>query len=198
MSNEERMISDLIDQENRRRPGRVKSELEERGCPDGGACHHLCADRCWRVSTCLPLGGKYDAGWPELVRRAHSEDALILGTGVLHEPPGERTGGAGQIARHGTIWLIAPDGGPADFRIAPEGRHGQLIAEIIEDGPRTRTVLLGTGDFFLSSWQGTNHSAGVRPPGDADSSVWPWMDPEALDVVREARVRLVFFEVPRP
>jgi hypothetical protein len=36
------------------------------GCPDGGACHHWCADGpCFRVETCGPLSGVFpDDQWP--------------------------------------------------------------------------------------------------------------------------------------
>jgi hypothetical protein len=42
---------------------------EPQVCPDGGRCHHQCAElnsgRCWRVVTCGPLSGVYPGDqWP--------------------------------------------------------------------------------------------------------------------------------------
>jgi hypothetical protein len=35
------------------------------GCPDGGACHHQCLARCFRVQYCGPLSGIYPNDlWP--------------------------------------------------------------------------------------------------------------------------------------
>lgn len=31
----------------------------EQGCPDGGACHHKCIEKCWRVKSCAPLSGVF-------------------------------------------------------------------------------------------------------------------------------------------
>lgn len=38
-------------------------------CPDGGYCHHQCAehspDECFRVACCAPLSAAYPSGeWP--------------------------------------------------------------------------------------------------------------------------------------
>lgn len=42
-------------------------------CPDGGRCHHLCAEACFRVLCCGPLSAaKYPGDtWPEDVRAEH-------------------------------------------------------------------------------------------------------------------------------
>jgi hypothetical protein len=47
-------------------------------CPDGGTCHHRCADGgCFRVETCGPLSGVYPGDrWPEAVVAAHTSDAF--------------------------------------------------------------------------------------------------------------------------
>lgn len=38
-------------------------------CPDGGKCHHLCTQTCWRVSVCEPLSGVYpNDEWPRSVK----------------------------------------------------------------------------------------------------------------------------------
>lgn len=35
-------------------------------CPDGGACHHRCKDKCFRVKCCSPLSGVYkNDKWPD-------------------------------------------------------------------------------------------------------------------------------------
>ena len=42
---------------------------EKQQCPDGGACHHDCKERCFRVETCEPLSGVYPRNvWPAGVR----------------------------------------------------------------------------------------------------------------------------------
>jgi hypothetical protein len=44
------------------------------GCPDGGACHHLCGDSsCFRVMHCGPLSAaRYpDNAWPAEIKREH-------------------------------------------------------------------------------------------------------------------------------
>lgn len=45
---------------------------EQRTCPDGGYCHHLCQQRgegCFRVAFCAPFTGTYpDEQWPDEVR----------------------------------------------------------------------------------------------------------------------------------
>lgn len=45
------------------------------GCPDGGACHHECLDRCWRVGNTGPLA-VYGAGdsWPLEVLDKHAPE----------------------------------------------------------------------------------------------------------------------------
>lgn len=44
---------------------------DEQQCPDGGACHHDCKERCFRVETCEPLSGVYPGNaWPAGVRLA--------------------------------------------------------------------------------------------------------------------------------
>lgn len=46
--------------------------MHERGCPDGGKCHHGCAERCWRVSHGGPLSGVYcHDQWPPDVKAQH-------------------------------------------------------------------------------------------------------------------------------
>lgn len=43
-------------------------------CPDGGYCHHGCAERCWRVSAAGPLSGVFpDDEWPASVIAEHAE-----------------------------------------------------------------------------------------------------------------------------
>jgi hypothetical protein len=41
--------------------------MEERVCPDGGRCHHECAEGdCFRVECCEPLSNVYPYDeWPE-------------------------------------------------------------------------------------------------------------------------------------
>lgn len=44
------------------------------GCPDGGTCHHLCRERCFRVLTCGPLSiaGYPGDAWPREVVLQHA------------------------------------------------------------------------------------------------------------------------------
>jgi hypothetical protein len=49
-------------------------------CPDGGTCHHGCAERdgrCFRVQTCEPLSiaGFPGDEWPESVRALHAPES---------------------------------------------------------------------------------------------------------------------------
>lgn len=45
---------------------------EPERCPDGGTCHHLCAEACFRVLTCGPLSGSFPGNtWPEEMRAEH-------------------------------------------------------------------------------------------------------------------------------
>jgi hypothetical protein len=50
--------------------------MDERKCPDGGACHHQCGPRnesCFRVAFAEPLSGVYpDDRWPDTVRDIES------------------------------------------------------------------------------------------------------------------------------
>lgn len=41
-------------------------------CPDSGACHHGCTERCWRVSRALPLSITGWVDWPDEVKAAHA------------------------------------------------------------------------------------------------------------------------------
>lgn len=46
--------------------------MDERMCPDGGACHHECEERgegCFRVAFAGPLSGVYPGDrWPDTVK----------------------------------------------------------------------------------------------------------------------------------
>jgi hypothetical protein len=84
---------DLVRQEIEDVPGRQAGLQELAGCPDDGACHHLCRDRCWRVRFCGPLSG-YGDDWTEQDRARHDPD------GVLREP-------AGRVA---VVHACPPDG----------------------------------------------------------------------------------------
>ena len=71
---EDQMMHDLVLQEQQDVPGREPGEQERAGCPDGGTCHHLCRDRCWRVRFCGPLSA-YGSDWTAEDRRRHAPDA---------------------------------------------------------------------------------------------------------------------------
>lgn len=45
-------------------------ETQHNACPDGGSCHHGCAEgNCFRVGFCGPLSGVYPSDlWPEGLR----------------------------------------------------------------------------------------------------------------------------------
>lgn len=63
----------------------VVAEEPRRECPDGGACHHLCQESCFRVMACEPLSGVYPNGtWPDEVVRANAapRSAGARGAGV--------------------------------------------------------------------------------------------------------------------
>lgn len=46
---------------------------DRKKCPDGGTCHHQCAEKCFRVNTCEPLSGVFPGDtWPEGVRAQHA------------------------------------------------------------------------------------------------------------------------------
>lgn len=55
------------------------------GCPDGGACHHLCGERtCFRVLYCGPFSDvSADGHWP----REMLEAELKRGTGTGSDDP---------------------------------------------------------------------------------------------------------------
>ena len=52
-------------------------------CPDGGACHHGCSARCWRVRHCLPLSG-FGERWPPEVKALHTEAGDRSHVGPVH------------------------------------------------------------------------------------------------------------------
>lgn len=48
-------------------------------CPDGGACHHGCTQKCWRVQHCVPLSQLIaDDRWPENVLQRHGNNEDIF------------------------------------------------------------------------------------------------------------------------
>lgn len=45
---------------------------DQRRCPDDGACHHECAQGCFRVLFCEPLSNVFDGDrWPPEIKQAH-------------------------------------------------------------------------------------------------------------------------------
>jgi hypothetical protein len=45
------------------------------GCPDGGACHHVCTSGCFRVRKCGPISGVYENDeWPPEIVLAHKKN----------------------------------------------------------------------------------------------------------------------------
>ena len=60
-------------------------DLGQGACPDGGACHHDCAESCWRVSTCLPLSGSGWDDWPEPIKVMNPPVERL--ENLLIEPP---------------------------------------------------------------------------------------------------------------
>lgn len=62
-----------------------------RGCPDGGACHHECAERhggCWRVWNAGPLSGVFvNDVWPSDVRDVEAKKVAAHGRSVLDDLP---------------------------------------------------------------------------------------------------------------
>lgn len=69
------------------------------GCPDGGACHHDCADSCWRVQTCAPLSASGWDDWPEEVRAANPPVARIENVLLAGAESDQRTPNRGQSER---------------------------------------------------------------------------------------------------
>lgn len=48
-------------------------------CPDGGRCHHKCSGPCFRVKTCVPLGGIFPGDlWPASVVADHAGDGEFI------------------------------------------------------------------------------------------------------------------------
>lgn len=52
------------------------SDHKAGGCPDGGVCHHWCADGpCFRVGSCGPLSGVFPGDqWPTALRAAGGQE----------------------------------------------------------------------------------------------------------------------------
>lgn len=72
-------------------PAPIGSQAE-RGCPDGGTCHHACLRQCFRVQSCGPLSGVYpDNEWPEDIRRTHASPLRAV-LGAVHEALEEKYG----------------------------------------------------------------------------------------------------------
>jgi len=47
---------------------------DNRRCPDGGACHHSCTDKCYRVECCGPLSGVFpNDEWPDALTEEDNE-----------------------------------------------------------------------------------------------------------------------------
>jgi hypothetical protein len=55
----------------------VKGRSER--CPDKGACHHWCGQRCFRVQCCSPLSGVFpDDVWPKAIEDEHRQPLRVL------------------------------------------------------------------------------------------------------------------------
>lgn len=54
----------------------IIAALTKPSCPDDGACHHACAERCWRVSHAEPLSDVFPGDeWPAEVLADHADHA---------------------------------------------------------------------------------------------------------------------------
>lgn len=67
------------------------SDHKAGGCPDGGVCHHWCADGpCFRVGSCGPLSGVFPGDqWPAALRAAGGQEEPVCPlaeAGIEHRP----------------------------------------------------------------------------------------------------------------
>lgn len=134
-----------------------------RRCPDDGACHHGCGQKCWRVRWAGPFSGTYpDDRWPDDIVAANPPD-----TGT--EPDDDFTAGLlGNVRASGPDMVAGKSA--AQGAILPLGVL-QMLQDLVPPG--TEVIIMDLKQGAIAPWpEGDPAGPEDDDRGPCDAEAW--------------------------